>query len=633
MDPVTDASGFPYRPSFDEDSAGAPGLFRVDADTSPCGSEDATPGSRACVRVLVRPGRGGRAGLLGAFWCPSPFPLAALSFCFARPPPGWGCLFFRSLVAYPPPRFVFFPSLCFLSICAPLVSFFLWFPDPGALGVGALFFFPPPPAWVFSFFLFSSSFCAPCSLWPSLVSGPGCPGPWRCVLFVLLASRSSALSALSPLLRFLLGRWLLPRGCCPPPPPLRVSRFSSLPLCVPSFFFSFAVCAPNFSGFHWFPAPVALGLGAVCCLFCWPPASWLSVRSRLFCVSCPALGFSLVVAAPPPPCCVSWFLSLSLLPRWFFFCAPPLSLALFGFRPRPSWALALCVVCFAGLSLLGSQCARASFLLPARPLAASSWLLPPPPFLCLAVFVAACFFLLLVGRSRRLPHAPARCVRGCCPPCCVPCCGTSPCCNVGCYALCGVCWGVCLCVVLRCWLLLRVVPCLWSCRPVELFAVWLAALFWSALPCAVLCCLPLGAVLRRAAACRATRCCPVVCCIVLLCLFGVTGCCAVSSGAARRPGALCFAALCFAVFPRAVCSVLCVFCRGVLVRAVVRRCAVCCVCPGVSRCAFPVLSALCGAVFRSAGALASCCSCGACCCWRLVLWCAAVCCAVSFGVL
>ena len=41
------------------------------------------------VRALL--GRVGRAGLLGAFWCASPFPLAALSFCFAWPPPGWGC--------------------------------------------------------------------------------------------------------------------------------------------------------------------------------------------------------------------------------------------------------------------------------------------------------------------------------------------------------------------------------------------------------------------------------------------------------------------------------------------------------------------------------------------------------------
>ena len=59
VDLVTDAST--------GDSAGASGLFPVYADTSPCGSENATPGSRACVPVLVLPGRVGRAGLPGTF--------------------------------------------------------------------------------------------------------------------------------------------------------------------------------------------------------------------------------------------------------------------------------------------------------------------------------------------------------------------------------------------------------------------------------------------------------------------------------------------------------------------------------------------------------------------------------------
>ena len=152
-------------------------------------------------------------------------------------------------------------------------------------------------------------------------------------------------------------------------------------------------------------------------------------------------------------------------------------------------------------------------------------------------------------------------------------------------------------------------------------------------PCAVLCCLSLGAVLRRAAALCAARCCELVCSVAVLRPFGAAACCAVPSGAARRPGALRFALLCFAVFPWPMCSVLCVFCHGVVVRAVVCRCALCCVCPGVPCCAFPVLSALCGTVLCCAGALALCCLCGACCCWRLVLCCAAVRCAVSFGVL
>ena len=74
------------------DSAGAPGLFHVDADTAPFRSEDATPGSRACVRVRALLGQVGRAGLPGAFWCASPFiwPFLVRSL-LVRPAPGWGC--------------------------------------------------------------------------------------------------------------------------------------------------------------------------------------------------------------------------------------------------------------------------------------------------------------------------------------------------------------------------------------------------------------------------------------------------------------------------------------------------------------------------------------------------------------
>ena len=157
------------------------------------------------------------------------------------------------------------------------------------------------------------------------------------------------------------------------------------------------------------------------------------------------------------------------------------------------------------------------------------------------------------------------------------------------------------------------------------------AVFVPAARCCVPCCAVRARVRCCAALLRVVSPGVVLSCAVLR-SFGAAACCAVPSGAARRPGALCSAALCFAVFPRAVCSVLCVFCRGVVVRAVVRRSALCCVCLGVLCCAFPVLSVLCGAVLRCAGALALCCSCGACCCCRLVLWCAAVCCAVSCGV-
>ena len=142
------------------------------------------------------------------------------------------------------------------------------------------------------------------------------------------------------------------------------------------------------------------------------------------------------------------------------------------------------------------------------------------------------------------------------------------------------------------------------------------------------CGVSLGAVPRCSALC-----CAVVCCAILVRSFCAAACCVVPSGAVGHPGVLRFAALCFVVIPRAVCSVLCVHCSGVVLRAVVRCCALRCGCFGVSCCAFPVLTALCGAVLRCAGAPALCCLCGVRCFRRPVLWCFAVCCAVACHVL
>ena len=280
--------------------------------------------------------------------------------------------------------------------------------------------------------------------------------------------------------------------------------------------------------------PRCSGLGAVCCLFSSPPTSRLAVRSCLFFASRLAVGCSLVVATPPP-LCVSRFSSLPLGALFFFLfrCAPPV---VSGFLWCPA----------AGALSLGAVCCL--------------FCSPPASRLSVRCPSVGCFAVPCC-------RAALRAVLWC------------PAVVVGCWALCGVFWGVCLCRVLRCWLLLRVVLCLRSCGPMGLFAVWLAVWFWSALPCAVLCCVSLGAMLRRAAARCAAWCCAVVCCVVLLRPFGAAACCAVPSGAARCPGALCSPALCFKLFSRAVCSVLCVFWRGVLVRAVVRRCAVFCVCP------------------------------------------------------
>ena len=502
------------------DSAGAPQLFRVDADTSPCGSEEATPGSRVCVRVRVPCGQVRRAGLPGAFSCASPFPLAALSFCFAWPPPGWGCSFLGPLFALPPPLASSFFLCCFLH--APSVSCFLWFPAPAAPGLGAAFYFF---CWlsVRSRLVCVSRLAVGCSL---VVAAPLTPllrlavfvAAARCLgfFFLLLFAPplSLAFSGFRPrvpwALALCLGFFF--------PPASRLSVRSRLfcvsclavgcslvvaapPLPPPPPFFS--LCAPLVFGFRWFPAPGALGLGALFCLFCGPPAAWLSVRSCLVFVSRPAVGCSLVVASPPPLLCLAVFVAAArcsvLVVRPLCLCP---SLAFGPWCPRPRRSV-----------LFASPPPASRLSVRSRPFCASRLAVgcslvvaaPPPPFCRLAVFVTA-----------------ARC--------CVP--------------------------------------------------------------CAVLCCETLGAVLRRTAARCAARCCAVVCCVDSLRFFGAAACCAVPSGTGLCPGALCFAALCCAVFPQAVCSVLCVFCRGVVVHAVVRRSALCCVCPGVLCCAFPVLCAV-----------------------------------------
>ena len=141
------------------DSAGAPGLFCVDADTAPFGSEDATPGSCASVRVRVHLGLVRRAGLPGALWCSSPFPLAGLAALFVcSAPSGLGRPFFL-LVR---------PGCLWRSL----------FSGPGCLALVSSF--PPPPP----FFSPPPFFLRPRCLWRSMFSGPGCPGPWR-----LLVSR------------------------------------------------------------------------------------------------------------------------------------------------------------------------------------------------------------------------------------------------------------------------------------------------------------------------------------------------------------------------------------------------------------------------------------------------------------
>ena len=255
VDPVTDASRFPYRSSCDGGLGRCTGAVLCDADTAPFGSEDATPGSHACVLVRALLARVGPAGLPGAFWCASPFLLAVLGSLFACSPP------FRAGVA---PLVV-------------VVGFFCFF----------LFPFPLPPL------------LRPRCLLLCVFSGPGCPGPWRLVA--------------PPPPPFFFFFFL-----CPPPPPCCLRRFllsgclgPLRPPSPPPFFFPWFVCPVVFclcvvlccGAPFFFPvslsacalvsccSPLVLGSGPVSGRFCFcalpvqccagVPASLLSVRCSL----------------------------------------------------------------------------------------------------------------------------------------------------------------------------------------------------------------------------------------------------------------------------------------------------------------------------------------------------------------
>ena len=173
------------------DSAGAPGLFRMDADTSPFASEDATPGSRVCVcgcsswpdracrppgRVVVRLtfscGRSGCAScLLGSLRAWVALFEVVVWFC-----PFFSLFFFLFAVLLSPAFRVFRPGVpwAWASSGPPLPSPFFFLrllslafrgSQPGVAWALALC---GPPAWPFSlpFFSFSIFFFFPPPLPP-----------------------------------------------------------------------------------------------------------------------------------------------------------------------------------------------------------------------------------------------------------------------------------------------------------------------------------------------------------------------------------------------------------------------------------------------------------------------------------
>ena len=269
-----------------------------------------------------------------------------------------------------------------------------------------------------------------------------------------------------------------------------------------------------------------------------PPAAWLSVRSRLVCVSRLAVGCFSVVAPPPPSPLVSrGFRRSCLVPGCFFFsfffflCAPPLSPAFSGSRPRVPWASALAL-----FALLACRFSALRALAPLTCFLPGCWLLPggccpPPPFVsrgfrrCRLVL---CAVLCCASLGAVLRRAAVRCVARCCAVvCCVA--------LVWCRCLlrralwrCPSPWGPALCGAVFCGVPPRCVLC----------AVCVLSWRGGACCCSPLCfvlCVSRGVVLYVPCALRSVRCCASLCwcarvvlfvwCVLLLAPGAVVRCC------------------------------------------------------------------------------------------------------------
>ena len=411
----------------------------------------------------------------------------------------------------------------------------------------------------------------------------------------------------------------------PPPFPFCVSRFSLLllgALVFCSFFFFFSLlplCAPVVSGFLWFPAPGALGLGALRCLLCWPSASRLSVRLSLFRAFRLAGGCSPVVAAPPPPFCLAVFVAAArcCVPCAVLCCASPGAVL----RRAAARCVLRCCAVLCCVVLVGCRCLLRRAL----------WRCPLPwgPVLCGAVFcgVPPCCVCFVVARWCVLLFAVLLCAV-CVPGCCAVRSLSSPLCAVLCFA-----------VLVRSCCAVRVVPAVagvWCCGVPSCgagsggpwfsaggvfrcrcpcLAAWSVSLVAGAVCCGALlsCVVFSGAVLSRGALllCSAVvlRCCwgllcaPVGCRAVLCCAVGWL-CCFLPGGGVCTL---------WCSFPRAVRSLSSPFCalRCLVVLAVVPcfpvSCAVALCCRVVLCCRAPL--SFCGAV---------CVGCGL---WAVVLCC------------
>ena len=516
-----------------------------------------------CLSALLGPLRAGVAPLSFAAVAVPRWLFFSASRCLARASfvsPAWPLAALWWLLPRPPPTFV---SGGFRRSCLwPLCFFFF-----------SLFFFlrAPPLSPAFSGF-------RPWVPWASALA-----------LFVLLAFRFSALRALVPLSCFPPGCWLLPRGCCTPPPPC-VARFSFLPLGAVC---RVVLCVPG------------CGAAPRCCVLC---------RPVLCCrVLCCARLVPLLVA--PCPLALPVALGPCALRRCVLRCSPALC--------------ALCCVCF----VVAWWCVLLFATLPCAVCVSGCCAVRS---LCSPFCAVLCFAVLV--RSRCAVHV-VRAVAGawCCAVSCgVPWCGAGsggPWLSAGgvfrCRCPCLAAWSASL------WLVrFAVVPC---------FPVLCSVVLCCRV---VLCCCALLSCCGAVGACFALLWAVVLCCVVLLAgcaVFGpvvVSACC----------GAL-FLALCVPCLLRSVrcAALLCwLWCPASLCR-VLWRCAVVWCCAVVLCCRFAVLFVFalpscglsCGARVVCAVVGASCCGVSLCvvvspwafCGVVVLLWCVVVsCCAVRCPV-
>ena len=597
VDPVTDTSCFLYRPSFDG------GLGRCTGAVS-CGRRHLplrVGGRHArvpCLCACARPSWPGRAGrppgrvlvrLTFFFWPPC---LSAL-----RGPLWAGVAPFVVLCLPSPHPFCFcFVFFCFF-VCPfffalrPLCLYLFLVSGPGALGLGALRFF-------FAGLKLLSSPCAlaffvlPCQ-GPLSAGCPPQPPPSlavvavpRCLALVLFSPFSplvraplvsvflcfpaagdlglgAGLCRLCALASFVLSPWpLAAPWWLPPPRPLCVSRFSSLPLAAVCRVLCCAVCP-------WVRYCAAL-LRVV------PPGVVLSCAVLLFC------GGLVPLLVAPCPLALPIALGPCALPCCVVRCSPALCAVccvcfLVAWLCVLLFAALLCAVCVPGC------CAVRSLSSPLRTV------------LCFAVLVRL-----------RCAVRVVRVVAG------AWCCGALLCVVLFPLVCCGAVLGLVArgCLLVAC-LGVRVpvwprglLPCGWRgllwCPASLCRVLWCCAVPWC---CAVVLCCRVVVLLALALPSCGLLCCAVLCCWLAVLFFArwwcpravvlFRSCCAYPVFSALCAAVPCCAG-CGALLPCVVCCGAVLWCGAVLLcSAVVLRCCFCVLCPPVACRAAPCCAVLC----------------------------------------